>query len=350
MLSPVRKLIGFILFLSISFMGWLTYDWLNFIRQPLIPANKLSIDYIFEPHSSVFVLAEDLKKMGLLKHPIYFIALAKWTQLSQHLQAGEYRFLPGIKPLQLLDQLAKGKVLSHQLTIVEGWTFSTMLAVIRKEAKIKHTLDYMPAEIIMAKLASTLTAAEGLFFPDTYRYTRGTSDFAIIQAAYRAMQKRLDYEWNHRALDLPYRSSYEALIVASLIEKETHLTQERPLIASVIINRLKKNMRLQIDPTIIYGIGENYRGKLQSSDLKKDTPYNTYLHLGLPPTPIALPGIASIRAALHPNQTNYLYFVAKGDGGHQFSATLNEHIKAVQNYIHYKQSLLKITTSEKKMN
>lgn len=344
MLSRARKLISTLSLCLLLGIGWIIYSGLSFIHKPMIAAEKSPVDYLYEPGSSVFALADDLKKLGLLDHPLYFVALAKWTQLSRQLKAGEYRFLPGIKPLQLLDQLAKGRVLSHQLTIIEGWTFDKMMMAIRKEPKIKQTLVNVPPEIIMAKLAATNSSPEGLFFPDSYRYTRGTTDLAIIQAAYHAMQRYLAIEWDQRAPALPYKSPYEALIVASLIEKETSLASERPLVAGVIVNRLKKNMRLQIDPTIIYGIGDNYKGKLYSSDLKKDSPYNTYLRSGLPPTPIALPSRAAIHAAMHPYEGDYFYFVARGNGAHQFSVTLNEHKQAVQNYIRYKRNAKAMVT------
>lgn len=346
MLSRARKIISLVSVLFLLLVGLIAYDWFNFIHKPIVPAEQQPVDYDFAPGASVLTLAHDLKQLGLLRRPIYFVALAKWTQLSHQLKAGEYRFLPGVKPLQLLDQLAKGRVLSHQLTIVEGWTFEKMMDTIRKEKKIKQTLASTPPETIMAKLGSAYSAPEGLFFPDSYRYTRGTTDLAIIETAYKAMNKALEAEWAKRAPDLPYKSPYEALIVASLIEKETAVAAERPLVAGVIVNRLKKNMLLQIDPTIIYGIGENFKGKIYSADLRKDNPYNTYTRPGLPPTPICLPGMASLHAAMHPHEGDYLYFVARGNGRHQFSVTLNEHKRAVQNYIQYKRTTGKKETAK----
>lgn len=337
MLNRVRRFIPTIVLVLCFFAGWFTYDWLSFIRRPLIAPDKPPIDYILEPGASIFVLARDLQKLGIVEHPWHIVLLGEWTRLANKLKAGEYRFMPGMKPLQLLQLIASGKVLSHQLTIVEGWTFDQMLAAIRKEPKIKQTLANFPPEAIMAKLGAVNTSPEGLFFPDTYRYTRGTTDFAILRVAYNAMNKHLLAEWEKRAANLPYKTPYEALIVASLVEKETGLKAERALVAGVIVNRLRKNMLLQIDPTIMYGISNSYKHLIRGADLKKDTPYNTYLHPGLPPTPIDLPSLASIQAALHPHEGDYLYFVAKGDGTHQFSSNLREHNNAVKNFIRKKQ-------------
>lgn len=342
MLTKVRKIISTASLLLVVSLGLFSYDLLNFIRSPLVPERSAPVDYIFEPGSSIFTLSADLKQIGLVQRQYYLVILAKWCHLAHQLKAGEYRFLPGTKPLQLLEQIAQGRVLSHQLTVIEGWTFAKMMDVIRTDSRLKKTLTNVAPEIIMVKLGAPNTSPEGLFFPDTYRYTRGTSDFAILQTAYQAMNKRLAQEWQNRAADLPYKTPYEALIVASLIEKETAKDSERPLIAGVIINRLKKNMLLQIDPTVIYGIGNNYHLKLRSADLKMDTPFNTYLHQGLPPTPIALPSMASLHWALHPMVSNHLYFMAKGDGSHYFSTSLNEHHQAVQRYLQFKhQSVVK---------
>jgi UPF0755 protein len=207
-----------------------------------------------------------------------------------------------------------------------------MLAAIADDPIIEHTLEGKTNEEIMNLLGYPEQHPEGLFFPDTYRFPKGTSDVDFLRRAYQVMQKHLTREWNQRASGLPLDSSYDALILASIIEKETGAGFERPLISGVFIQRMKKNMRLQTDPTIIYGLGEKFDGNIRFRDLKKDTPYNTYLHAGLTPTPIALPGLGAIRAALHPAKTQALYFVSKGDGTHHFSATLEEHNAAVKRY------------------
>jgi UPF0755 protein len=207
-----------------------------------------------------------------------------------------------------------------------------MLAALADNQIIEHKLTGKSDDEIMQLLGLPNQHPEGMFFPDTYRFPKGTSDVGFLKRAYQVMQKHLQREWENRAVELPLKSSYEALILASIVEKETGAEFERPLIAGVFIERLKRNMRLQTDPTIIYGLGEKFDGNIRSRDLKKDTPYNTYLHAGLTPTPIALPGLDAIHAALHPAPTEALYFVSRGDGTHQFSATLEEHNAAVRRY------------------
>lgn len=325
----IRRFALWILFLGI-YMGIFYLDWMQFLQTPIIPANQ-SINYVFLPGSSVGDIARYLHRRGFLEHPIYFMLLARFSGFATHLKAGEYQFEPGTTPAQLLAQMVAGRVLIREITLVEGWTFTEFLNHIARTSRITHTLDNLSATAIMARLGYPGMEPEGLFLPNTYRYVGGTSDVTILHQAYQAMNTLLENEWLKRAPNLPYNNPYDALIVASLIEKEAKLDSDRARIAGVILRRIQKNMPLQIDSTIIYGLGERYNGYLTHTDLHQDNPYNTYLHKGLPPTPIAMPGLASLHAALHP-QGNALYFVASGNGGHHFSTTLLEHTRAVAQY------------------
>jgi UPF0755 protein len=263
------------------------------------------------------------------------ILLAYAQGSAKKLQAGEYLFAPGTTPRQLLAQIAAGKVISRRFTLVEGWTLKQTLAALKRDPHIVHTLDGVSATELMNRLGAPPGNPEGLLLPATYHYTLGTTDIALLKRAYRKMANILAEAWQQRAANLPYRTPYEALIAASLIEKETGQTSERPIISGVLLRRLTSHMPLQIDSTLIYGLNNNdnhYSGKLDRGALKQDTLYNTYLHRGLPPTPIAMPSLPSIRAALHPDNSNFLYFVAKGDGTHRFSVTLQAQNKAVNAY------------------
>ena len=236
-------------------------------------------------------------------------------------------------PRELLDLLHSGKVVQHSLTVVDGWTFEEVLAALSSKSELAHTFaDEATYSEIMAQLGYPGVHPEGRFLADTYHFPRGTSDAAFLRRAYQSMESYLHDAWNERAPDLPYESPVDALIVASIIEKETGKAEERAEIAGVLVRRLKRNMRLEADPTVIYGLGADFDGNLRKRDLRFDTPYNTYLHKGLPPTPIAMPGTASIHAALHPEPGETLFFVAKGDGSHHFSVTYPEHQAAVRRY------------------
>jgi UPF0755 protein len=268
----------------------------------------------------------------IIDDPWLFILLAKFKGVETRVRAGEYRLQETQSPADLLELFTKGQSIQYSFTIIEGWTFRQMLREMAIHSAMTNTLEAKTDAEIMTILGYPGQHPEGLFFPDTYRFPKHTSDIKFLQRAYKLMQTHLQREWQNRAPNLPVTSSYEALILASIIEKETAVASERPLIASVFSQRLNKNMRLQTDPTIIYGLGESFDGDIRYRDLKKDTPYNTYLHAGLTPTPIALPGLEAIRAALHPADSDALYFVARGDGTHQFSRTLEAHNKAVKKY------------------
>jgi UPF0755 protein len=291
------------------------------------------IDYILSKGVTSRAIATDLYSKGLIKNPHFFIIMSRLTGAAQHLQAGGYQITPGMTANQLLDNIAKGKVVVENLTIIEGWTVKQMLAIINHNKYIKHTLKNKSIEQIAKLLAIKQANPEGWFFPDTYHFHWGTTDYSLLQRAHQRMQLHLHQAWQSRASGLPYRSPYQALIVASMVVKEARVPAERPLIAGVILNRLKKRMRLRIDPTVIYGMGLSYQGKITLKALRTPTPYNTYTNYGLPPTPISLPGEASIYAALHPEKSQYLYFVAKGDGHHVFSVTLKQHDAAIRKYI-----------------
>lgn len=254
----------------------------------------------------------------------------RFNLAGQALHSGEYRLKPGMSASDLLDLWRSGDVVQYNLTLVEGWTFHQFRDLLAHQPKLEQTLAGLDDGEVMKRLGKAEASPEGRFFPDTYRYVRGMRDIDLLKQAYQRMDKILKEEWQARAVDLPYDDPYQALIMASLIEKETGVPQERAQIAGVFVRRLEKNMLLQTDPTVIYGMGARYTGKISRADLREATPYNTYVVAGLPPTPIAMPGRDAIHAALNPAEGQALYFVARGDGSHVFSDTLDDHNKAVQ--------------------
>jgi UPF0755 protein len=303
----------------------------DFRKAPLNIAEP-GLVYEIAPGTSLKQLAYDLQRRGITGHPHYLVWLGRELDLAHRLQAGEYQITSGMTPESLLRKLAGGEVIQHAITLIEGQTFKEMLAVIAASGEIVHTLDGVGTEELMVRLGHEGENPEGRFLPDTYHFPQGTTDLAFLTRAYDAMERRLAEDWAAREEGLPLNSPYEALILASIVEKETGVAGERPVIAGVFIRRLKKGMRLQTDPTVIYGLGERFDGNLRASDLRSDTPYNTYTRDGLPPTPIAMPGAASIHAVLHPDKGDALFFVANGNGGHYFSRTLKEHELAVQKF------------------
>ena len=291
-------------------------------------AQEISI----QPKSGLKSIANQLVEQHVLGNPWAFIVLAKLLQKEQNLKAGEYTLNKNITPYQLLLSLNHGKATQGSITFIEGKTFKQMREKIAKNDAIKNTTQELSDAKIMQLIGKGEAHAEGLFFPDTFYFDRGTLDTILLKRAYDSMQAKLNQAWNNRAPNLPYKNIYEALIMASIVEKETGKASERPMIAGVFLNRLRIGMRLQTDPTVIYGMGDKYDGNIRRKDLQTDTIYNTYTRSGLPPTPIAMPGLASIEAALHPEQTKALYFVGKGDGSHAFSNSLVEHNRAVAKY------------------
>lgn len=308
-------------------LGWFLVDYRGFLNSPMDSAGDT---FMVESGMSVRGIASGLHERGLIDKPRYFEWHARLGGTG--LRAGEYRISAEHTPADLIRDMKEGKVLLHSLTIVEGWTFEEMLQVMHDSDYVRQTLKDLPPEEIMERLGYPAEHPEGKFFPDTYRFPRGTSDVAILKRAYQAMQRHLEREWETRDPDLPLESPEDALILASIIEKETGQASERGEIAGVFVRRLQKGMRLQTDPTVIYGLGASFDGNLRRRHLREDGPYNTYRRSGLPPTPIALPGLASIQAALHPEPGDALYFVSRGDGSHVFSATLKEHNQAVIKY------------------
>lgn len=305
--------------------GWSSYV----LFTPVVTA-PAGIIYNLKPGAKKQQVISELTVLRLVRHPITFSIFA-YPQVDAHLKAGEYLFPSGSTNFSIWRQLTTGRgQLIHAFAIIPGYSFAQIKLLLAQSNNFHHVVGTLNDEQIMSALGKANVSPEGMFFPDTYHYTKGVSDFVILKRAFELMQKKLNAAWEARDSDLPYRSAYEALIVASLVEKEAQLSTERPLIAGVIINRLNKGMLLQIDPTVVYGMGSRYQGKIFKSDLTADTPYNTYVHKGLPPTPIAMPSMASIQAALHPVKHDFYYFVAKGDGSHQFTATLPEHHKAVE--------------------
>jgi UPF0755 protein len=292
------------------------------------------------PGMSFAHLASDLAAQGVVAQPKAWILFARWKGLASAVKAGEYEIQPGITPRELLTKMVNGQVLLHSFTIVDGWRVQEVLEALRRNADIESTLPAQASyavqtAAVMEKVGAPGTDAEGQFLPETYRFVSGTTDIELLRLAHMALSKELDAAWASRDADLPLRSAYELLIMASIVQKESGVPQELPKIAGLYLHRLSIGMRLQADPTIIYGMGERYDGDIRTVDLRTDGPYNTYTRAGLPPTPIALAGAAVIRATARPEKTDALYFVASGkpDGTHVFSATLEAHNAAVAAYL-----------------
>lgn len=326
----MRALLGLILLAGVS--GFLIYqDAKQTLLQPLQIAQKQNIDVV---QGSGFVSTVNrLRAQKIFAAPraaVYLKTYARITGQATSLKAGEYELAPGMNSFDLLALLVSGKTVLHELRIIEGRRFEDALAQIRANDKLVHTLD--DAKSIMGVIDRDGLAPEGRFFPDTYRFPKGTTDEDFLRRGIAAMDNVLQQEWEQRQAGLPYQSPEEALIMASIIEKETGAPAERAEIAGVFVRRLQRGMKLQTDPTVIYGMGKKFTGNLRRSDLELDTPYNTYTREGLPPTPICLPGRASIHAALHPASGDTIYFVSRGDGTHQFSSTLEQHNAAVNLY------------------
>jgi UPF0755 protein len=312
-------------------LAWWSYDWLH---AP-VSTMREAATYEVTRGATLRSVARDLHQRGLIEQPQVWTVAARLMGRAGTLKAGEYELQPGLTPIEILDVLSSGQVILHGITFVEGSTFRDMLQQLNAHPAIKHDYANRSHGDIMRAIGKTGVHPEGQFFPDTYRFPRDTPDLAVLKMASERMTAALEEAWQSRAQDLPLATAYEALILASIVEKETALDRERPLIAGVFIERLKRGMRLQTDPTVIYGIGESYDGNIRRADLLRDTPYNTYTRPGLPPTPIALPGLDSLRASVKPEASGKIFFVATGDpdGSHYFSATLAEHDAAVKRYL-----------------
>lgn len=306
--------------------------WQGLLEEPIALESKT----IYEvPRGAAFTqVMRDLAQRRVIGAAWPYRLLAKVDPDAMHgLRAGEFELEPGMSGRELIAKLSSDQVVTYHLTIPEGWTFKQMRQLLNRASKLDHRTQAMSDAEIMKALGHEGTYPEGQFFPDTYRYHKGVSDLEVLGRAFERMQQTLNGVWKTRDDDLPIDSPYQALILASLIERETGVPEERREIAGVFTRRLERGMRLQTDPTVIYGMGDSYVGKITKSDLERQNAYNTYVIHGLPPTPIAMPGRASLEAAVHPADGDSLYFVAKGDGSHQFSRTLREHNAAVRRYI-----------------
>ena len=315
--------------LAIGAAAW----WLHSPMRLNLPAGSQVLDLEIEPGTRAAQVAEAVVASGA---DVNVILLQAWFRVSgqaRQIKAGSYEITPGATPRSLLSMVVRGDQTLKSITLVEGWSFSQVRAALQKAELLAPDSIGLQPEMIMEKLGKPGIHPEGRFFPDTYSYAKGSSDLAVLKRAAKAMDKRLDAAWALRSADTPLKTRDEALILASIVEKETGKPTDRAQIAGVFTNRLRINMRLQTDPTVIYGLGDAFDGNLRKRDLLADTPYNTYTRGGLPPTPIAMPGKAALLAAVQPAPTNALYFVARGDGSSHFSANLDDHNRAVNKYI-----------------
>ncbi|MEN3276779.1 MAG: hypothetical protein V7631_2569 [Massilia sp.] len=323
----IKKLIVSGVIVSVAAVGG--FVWWS--KQPLTTAEP-PIEFAIAPGSGVGAAAQQMARAGVPINPTLFQILARVTGESARIKAGSYELKPNTTPRGLLTQLVRGEFAQEAVTIIEGWTFRQMREAIAATRTLRHETAKLSDAELMAKITQDYKQPEGLFFPDTYLFAKGASDLQIYRQAHQMMLDRLKAAWEKRDPDLPYKSPYEALIMASIVEKETGQKSERSMIAGVFVNRLRVGMMLQTDPSVIYGMGARYEGKIAKKDLQTDTPYNTYTRYGLPPTPISLPGVQSLSAALAPARTDALYFVSRNDGTSQFSTNLNDHNRAVNLY------------------
>jgi len=323
----VGRLLAWILFLAVALGGGVAW-WLH---APL-PMGSEPLELAIEPGTLPRGVAYEVQAAGVRVDARILYAFFRLSGRDRDIRAGNYELPPGTTPLALLDKLVRGEETLRTLTLVEGWSFRQVRAALAREEQIKHDTADLPDAALMERLGRPGVHPEGRFFPDTYTYAKGSSELAVLRRALHAMDRRLDAAWAQRASDTPLKSADEALILASIVEKETGRASDRAQIAGVFTNRLRAGMLLQTDPTVIYGLGEKFDGNLRRKDLLADTPWNTYTRVGLPPTPIAMPGKAALLAAVQPEPTKALYFVARGDGTSHFSATLDEHNRAVNRY------------------
>jgi UPF0755 protein len=297
-----------------------------------IEVTKLPADIEIAPGTGFRAALAQLDRAGVKVQPLRFEALARAMRRERDIKAGNYVIAGPITPMELLQKLTRGDVAQAEVKLIEGWTFSQFRMALDSSPDLRHDTSGLEDTEILSRIQATESHPEGLFFPDTYLFARGSSDLAVLRRAYRTLQRHLRAEWDARAPNAPYSSPYEALIMASIIEKETGQAGERDQIGGVLVNRLRIGMRLQADPTVIYGLGATFDGNLKKIHLLTDGPYNTYTRVGLPPTPIAMPGRASLHAAVQPAKTDALYYVSRGDGTSQFSRSVQEHNQAVNKY------------------
>lgn len=323
----LRALLGAAMAGAILFCGALGWYATSELESAPLP-----LQFSLKPGSSLRGAAQQMERAGVLRNPERFVMLARLLGEAGNIKAGNYEISGPVTPYRLLQKIVEGDVTQAVVTLVEGWTFRQLRRALDDHPELTHFTRELGDSDILQRLGAQESSAEGLFFPDTYHFASGSTDLAVLRRAHRLMRGHLETQWASRARDLPLSTPYQALILASIVEKETGRSEERPQIAAVFVNRLRKGMLLQADPTVIYGLGEAFDGNLRKRDLLNDAPYNTYTRRGLPPTPIAMPGLASITAVLNPPESDALYFVSKGNGTSHFSRTLGEHERAVTQY------------------
>ncbi len=326
------RLIRFLVYIGFA-LAAVFFIWLiGMAALPLsLPAQNL--EFSVAPGSALRSAARQIAEAGVPVSEFHFTLMARIAGKGTRIKAGSYELAQGATPWKILQKITSGESLLSEVLFVEGWNFGQMRAALDAMAGVRHDTRGMSDAQIMERIgAAAGQPAEGMFFPDTYLFPKGESDLKILARAHRLMQRKLAQIWEDRGEGILVKSPYEALILASIVEKETGAQAERATIAGVFSNRLRIGMRLQTDPTVIYGMGESYKGNIRRVDLETDTPFNTYTRAGLPPHPIAMPGLAALRAAVNPAKTDAFYFVARGDGSHQFSRTLDEHNRAVTRY------------------
>ena len=319
--------------LGLCATGLVAYDAWRFLSSPLA-ADPVELELTVERGDTVADIGRDLAQRGLLSRPLWWRLYARVTGVATKIRAGEFVLSAGMSPVEVLGSLQRNApTRQYAFTILEGWSIWQLRAALAADEVLLHETQDVPEDQLMAFIGAEPGHPEGQFLPDTYHFPRGTTDKQFLLRAHKALQKTLDHHWQQRQENLPLKSAYEALTLASIIEKETGIASEREMIAGVMVSRLRKKMRLQTDPTVIYGIGPDFNGDITRKDLKADTPYNTYRIPALPPTPIAMSGREAIAAAVNPASTSALFFVADGTGGHVFSETVEQHNAAVRKYI-----------------
>ncbi len=328
MLSLIRKFLALLAAGSFGLAAYAAWYALTPLAVAQFPAG-----FNITPGSGLRAAARQIEDGGISLGRRQFELLVRILGRSQDIKAGSYELAAAVNPLELLEKITRGDVTQAELALIEGWTFRQVRAAMERNVALRGDSRGLSDADILKRLGAAETHPEGLFFPDTYLFGKGSSDFDVLGRAYRLMQAQLRREWEARDASLPYRTPYDALIMASVIEKETGRAADRDMVSGALLNRLRIGMRLQADPTVIYGLGAEFDGNLRKRDLLQDGPYNTYTRTGLPPTPIAMPGLAALRAALHPAKTQALYYVSRGDGSSQFSRTLDEHNRAVAKHL-----------------
>lgn len=331
-MNSVKKIVVWIVLLVVLLAGALAgYAW-HWSTQP-VQLDTAPVRFTVEPGARLRTVANAMNQAGIMITPDYLVLLGRYTGFDTQIKAGTYEVAPNDTPLTLLERMANGDMAQSRLTLVEGWTYQRIRNALREHPDVRQTLGDISDKALLDRLGASYEHPEGLFYPDTFVFAAGTSDIDVLSQSYKAGQALLETLWENRQPGLPLATPYEALVLASIVEKETGSAADRARVAGVFINRLRIGMPLQTDPTVIYGMGDTYQGRIRKKDLQTDTPWNTYTRPGLPPTPIASPGKEALIAALNPEKHDYYYFVARGDGSSEFSKNLNEHNRAVRKFI-----------------